>query len=68
MLDLLNNSDLIIDGISEVIRQGQVRRSYTDADICKEIDLEAYLDLKKLTFALKFRYRAYPASHRKQDD
>ena len=66
MLELLskNVADLFIDGITELIQNGEITRSYsaTDLQMCKDIDLYANLNVREITFTLDFKYRIYPAS------
>ena len=66
MLELLSNNvtDLFIDGIIDLFRQGEIQKTYNlvTMDICKDLDIHANLDIKKLTFSFDLSYRSYPAS------
>ena len=59
---LTDNADLFIDGINEIIRQGEVKRSIeNELGIRTDIDFNANLNFKEGIFTINFKYRSYPS-------
>lgn len=71
MLNLLssNATNLFVDGLSELARQGEIHRAYNiyADNRCRDIDIRALIDWKNMTFDFNFKYRSYPSSLKKFD-
>ena len=66
MLELLNKdaTNLFIDGLLDLVRQGEIQKIYdvNTQQMCQDLDVNANLDIQKLTFTFNLSYRSYPAS------